>query len=1097
MCARCGGALSARSTGRLCPACLLRATMSDDDLAPPPPVECEGYTLLEEIGRGGMGSVWQGIHDKTGDTVAIKFLVSGALATDDDRRRFIREAKITRSLDHPGIVRVRELGETNDHLFLVMDFVEGETLAQRLRRGPVPSRQSAEWLRALAKAVEQAHAQNIIHRDLKPGNILLDSHNRPHVADFGLAAIIDRPGESSLSSSGLGTIPYLAPEQAAGRRDLIGPATDMHGLGAVLFHCLTGRPPFLGETVASALRAVMDHEVPAPRTLNPAVPIDLETICLKCLRNEPSARYPSAQELAADLERFLRGEPIVARPLNALQRLWQWSRRRPLAATLVVVSILAFVIVAALAWQTSQKAGLSHELNRTLAASASGRADSLFRLDETAEAVGELVRQIQKDTNDVWAVSRVLSAMTWRNWPLPIRAFGPDTNRAFFGAFSADGRRVVTADQRGTINIWDTGNGLALCEQIKTDDAHFQMFRENGWIVQLSPGGRLKAIRVEDGKTLLQQLPTTAISLALNSKEPIIAVIVADQIEIWNFETGKRLREFPSDGFGISDTTSSRQLPAAAFSADGLRLVTAKEHTSAIWECESGRRTTTLTNNVRAPNAVRFTSDGNGLILAGSSEVALLNIASQREVWRLAPVGGISRTEWTSRSNQIVIVHGDPPYRLSVLDGQTGRELGTSKSKHTFDGDNPFSLDASRLLISRGNSAIAIHSATDVKRISEHLHATYIIANAEFSPDGHQVILCDYSSHVYLYDVRPGAATPSRIGGGPAVVSYQISQSGDAVLAGVPGKARLWNTHSLKPLGPELRQSNPIECVALSPDGRRAATCTKKGEVMLWNPTNGASMAGPWNHDGEPLQMTFSPDGKILAVALSNLKLWVHDVTTDIPSEFPLLFNEREYQANRIDVIRFDRSGTRLLIASDRGVAVFDVPGRRRLWSSEASSFDAAFSPDGRRVALNDSRSNQAFISDAATGKRLIGPLEHPDFVVGVAFDPGCEFLFTTCMESIVRVWNVANGSLVRTLSGHANGVRSVRFSRDGRRMTTASLDNTIRLWDAELGLPLSEFMGGHGGSNVSFADFADDDRRLLVFSAWPETPDFENRLGD
>ena len=623
------------------------------------------------------------------------------------------------------------------------------------------------------------------------------------------------------------------------------------------------------------------------------------------------------------------------------------------------------------------------------------------------------------------------------------------------------------------------------------------MLRENGWLVDLSSGGHLKAIRVEDGKTLMQQLPTNAITLAFSETKPIIAVSLADQIEIWNFETGKRLHQFPGDGFEISDTTSARQFPPAAFSADGLRLVSVKEHAAAIWECESGRRIATLTNNVRAPNAVWFTQDDNGLILAGSSDMALLNIASQREVWRLAPAGGISRSFPSSHSNQIVIVHGDPSHGITILDEQTGRERGTSGAKHTIDGDNPFSPDASRLLVTRGNSAIALHTTTTADRVSEHIQAAYIVASAEFSPDSQQVILSDNTSHAYLYDVRPGGAAPYRIGGGPSVISYQISQPGDAVLAAVPGKARLWNTHSLKPLGPELRQSNAIVCVALSPDGRRAATCTKTGEVMLWNPTNGVSMAGPWNHDGEPLQMTFSPDGRILAIAISKLKVWLHDVANDVPSELPLLFKEREYQANRIDVLRFDRSGKRLLIASDRGVAVFDVPGRRRLWSTEAGSFDAAFSPDGRRVALSDSRSGQSFISDAATGKRLIGPLVHPDFAIGVAFDPSGEFLFTTYTESIVRVWNASNGSLIRTLTGHANGVRSVRFSRDGRRMTTASLDNTIRLWDAELGLPLSEFMAGHGGSNVSFADFADNDRRLLAFSnmskglsVWPcETP--------
>ena len=415
VCARCGASLSPRSTGRLCPACLLRATMTDDDVVPLPPVECEGYTLLEEAGRGGMGSVWRAIHIQSGDQVAIKILVGGALATEDDRRRFIHEAKIAQSLQHPGIVAIRELGETDGHLFLVMDYVEGETLAKRLLRGPVPARQVAEWMRDLAQAVAHAHQQGVVHRDLKPGNILLDPEDMPHVVDFGLATIIDRPGEPTRGNSALGSIPYLSPEQAAGQREWIGPRTDVHGLGAVMFHCLTGRPPFVGSTVPAIIRAVMEQDVPAPRGFNPAIPRELETICLKCLRKEPGARYQTTAELGEDLERWLRGESIRARPLNQVQYLWRWCRRRPITAALMLVSTLAVSVAVALAWQTSQKAGLRHELNRTLAVSASGRADSLFRLDETAEAVGELVRQTQKDTNDVWAVSRLLSALTWRN----------------------------------------------------------------------------------------------------------------------------------------------------------------------------------------------------------------------------------------------------------------------------------------------------------------------------------------------------------------------------------------------------------------------------------------------------------------------------------------------------------------------------------------------------------------------------------------------------------------------------------------------------------------------------------------------------------
>ena len=1062
--------------------------MTEADVVPTPPLDCEGYTLLEEIGRGGMGSVWRAVHIESGKAVAIKILVGGPLATEEERRRFLREADITRKLDHPGIVAVRELRESNGHLFLVMDFVEGETLARRLRGDPVPIRQTAEWLRDLADAVAHAHQRGVVHRDLKPGNILLDTEGVPQVADFGLAAIIDQPGQLTVSSSGLGTISYLAPEQAAGRRDLIGPGTDVHALGAVLFHCLTGRPPFVGDNVPAVLRAVTEQEAPAPRGFNPGVPRDLETICLKCLRKEPTARYQSAEELREDLNRFLNSEPIRARPLGQFHRLWRWCRRQPAMAALIFVSLVTLSVVAALAWQTTQKAGLHSQLDITLAVASSGRAESLFRLDETSEAIGELVRQTQKNTNDVWAVTRLLSALTWRNWPLPVHTFGPHSNGIALAAFTADSRRVVTVDDAGTIRIWDAA-GHPVGAAIQASITNFNLSRETGWAVTLSPGGRLQTVRAEDGKTALLQLPPTTVAVDLSPKEPKLAVVAADQIEIWNLDTGQLLLRFP-------DSAGSR---LGVFSADGQRLATANERNIFVWDSESGRRVATLTNSVRDPNAIRFTPDATGVCLSGASSLALLDIASHRELWRLTPRGRTASTAWSPTNNRIAIIHQDgTSIETTIIDGNNGRELRAFGTGKEFTSNHPFSPDGSSLLMTDRRATIAIQSTTAPRRLSEDLHAGFFAENAEFSPDGNHVLVGDDTSQAYLYDVRPGSAKPYRVGDGNLVVAYQISQRGDTVLTALrQGQARLWQVNPVQPRGPELLQSTSIVCVALAPDGWRAATGSKSGEVMVWNSTNGVPLARPLKHEGDPRQMAFSPDGQFLAIAMSRLKLWIRDLKHGATNETALPLRDREGKDHKITALQFDPKGARLLVASDVGVSVYDVRLARRLWSTNASVFDAAFSPDGLRVAFLHSFAQQASICDAATGVTLIGPLAHPNFTFGVAFDPLGESLFTTCQDGVVRVWNVADGSLVRTLSGHTDGIRSVHFSRDGHRMTTASLDNTFRIWDAEFGLPLSEFLTGQGGSNLSVAEFADNDRRLLAFSnmskglsLWPvETP--------
>ncbi len=319
--------------------------MTESEVVLPPPVRCEGFILLEEVGRGGSGSVWRAVQQDTGATVAIKILLEGPLATESQRRRFLHEATISRQLAHPGIIATHELRETDGTLFLVMDFVEGESLAARFRGDPVPHRELAVWVRRLADAVAYAHRCGVLHRDLKPGNVLIDATGRPRILDFGLATPFERPVDSSLTSSGAGTLSYLAPEQVLQRHKPPDKATDVHGLGGILYHGLTGRPPYVGEDPPAVFRSIAELDVPSPRYFVPTVPAALETICLKCLRKEPSRRYASAEELCDDLDRFLAGSPIRAQPMGRLERMWRWCRRRPLAATLAVSSAAAVALL--------------------------------------------------------------------------------------------------------------------------------------------------------------------------------------------------------------------------------------------------------------------------------------------------------------------------------------------------------------------------------------------------------------------------------------------------------------------------------------------------------------------------------------------------------------------------------------------------------------------------------------------------------------------------------------------------------------------------------------------------------------------------------
>ena len=291
-----------------------------------------GYRLEAILGTGGMGIVYQAWHLHLNRPVALKMLLAGAHAPPADRERFQREAEAVAALQHSNIVQIYDVDEVDDRPYFTMELVEAGSLADRIRGIPQPARQSAVLVSMLADAIHVAHQAGIVHRDLKPGNILLTADDTPKITDFGLARWLDGSTGLTLSGALVGTPSYMAPEQARGDKGAIGPASDVYALGAILYELLTGRPPFRSDTASATLHQVANEEPVPPRRLNPRVPRDLQTICLKCLRKEPHRRYASAQALAEDLRRFERGEPIQARPVGPVERTVRWVRRRPALA---------------------------------------------------------------------------------------------------------------------------------------------------------------------------------------------------------------------------------------------------------------------------------------------------------------------------------------------------------------------------------------------------------------------------------------------------------------------------------------------------------------------------------------------------------------------------------------------------------------------------------------------------------------------------------------------------------------------------------------------------------------------------------------------
>ena len=309
------------------------------------------YELLEEIGRGGQGIVYRARQKSLNRTVALKVLSTGHWTTQARLKRFQLEAETAASLDDPNIVPIYEIGECDGSCYFSMKFVEGAPLDQLVRRGLLPIRRTAELIAKLARTVHYAHQRGILHRDIKPGNILVDAKGEPHLTDFGLARLTETESTVTRTIETLGTPSYMAPEQAIGNSSQLTSATDVYGLGAVLYHLLTGHPPFAGGTTYDTIRLLLETEPRQPRLWNQKIDRDLTTICLKCLEKNPQRRYPSALVLAEDLERWLKHEPIHARRTGIFGRGKKWVRRNPLAAGLITSLLALAAVASALVWK--------------------------------------------------------------------------------------------------------------------------------------------------------------------------------------------------------------------------------------------------------------------------------------------------------------------------------------------------------------------------------------------------------------------------------------------------------------------------------------------------------------------------------------------------------------------------------------------------------------------------------------------------------------------------------------------------------------------------------------------------------------------------
>jgi WD40 repeat protein/tRNA A-37 threonylcarbamoyl transferase component Bud32 len=1008
-----------------------------------------GYEILSVLGRGGMGVVYKARQVKLDRLVALKMVLAGGHAGVEELARFRSEAEAVARLQHPNIVQIHEVGDCAGQPFFSLEFCSGGSLADQLDGTPWAPGRAAGLVETLARAMDAAHQRGVVHRDLKPANVLMTADGQPKVTDFGLAKRLDQGQGQTCTGAVMGTPSYMAPEQAGGKAREVGPAADVYALGAILYEVLTGRPPFKGPTPLDTVLMVVGEEPVAPRQLQPRVPRDLETVCLKCLDKLPRKRYTTAGVLAEDLRRFQAGEPITARRIGITERGLKWVRRKPgVAALLAVIVAVTLTSIGLLTWQLTRVAAALTQARDNLYQGQVALADSEVAAGNLRQA-RQILLQSEPERRANWEWRYLLrrseaSHFTLRERGLRITqlAFRPQ-NKELVGCIERTGEEGRLTES--AVKVWEVASRRELSTLKGDGMAGWQLSPDGAWLASIQGDtlwrldlrtGEKSAVALR-GRVGPQGQVDQVLDFAFNSDASRLAVAECwdgldggkrGRVRVWELRSGKVVttlenqhRAFAGVTFSPEDTLVAT-VDYCGEIPPGVRPAVRLWHTT-------GRMVRELSGEPGDDLGMSYSRDGTRVALShwvnGAAWVDVWDPTKGKRLVKLPESGALigflpdSRRLATAMGDRLLIWDTRGGQLLRSLPGHTGRVRGVGvlggrcaaispDGEHlatsSFYGDRDTRYPWGELKVWDDQSGLPARTLRG--------HGNEVLSLA-FSPDGGRLISGSGDKTVRHWDRYSGRTLQTLRGHSDRIPG--VAYSRDARLlasAGWDGVLRVWEAATARAVR-ALSQVHGTQAntVSFSPDNQRLASGGLDCVVRIWDLNSGQQALACKGHTTDVLQVTFSPEGgRLASISRRELKVW--DTQT----------------------------GMELVSISGKvnglyGVQVDGICG-------------VAWSPTGDRLALAK-RDGSVTVLDGRTGEANFTVRGDTDQALCVAFSPDGRRLASGGADQMVRLWDAGSGHQLLTLRGHTKEVLCLAFSPDGSCLASGSADGTIKLWDA------------------------------------------------